>query len=113
VIPFSPARKALVLAVAVVGVGGVSLAIRRTARRAAAPAAARDLSVASDLRGRTVEGVRVVGNTQILTATILNVVRTREGDKFDPQTVQEDYQRVFGCAASPTSRPRSSRRRRA
>jgi outer membrane protein insertion porin family len=57
---------------------------------------ARDLSVAGDLRGRIVEGVRIVGNQQILTASILNVVRTREGDKFDPQTVQEDYQRVFG-----------------
>ncbi len=57
---------------------------------------ARDLSVTADLRGRTVEGVRVTGNAQVLTATILNVVRTREGDKFDPQTVQEDYQRIFG-----------------
>ena len=56
----------------------------------------RDLSVAGDLRGRTVEGVRVVGNQQILTSTILNVVQTREGDRFDPQTVQEDYQRIFG-----------------
>ncbi|MBC7784760.1 MAG: BamA/TamA family outer membrane protein [Burkholderiales bacterium] len=56
----------------------------------------RDLSVAADLKGRTVEGVRVAGNQQVLTASILNVVRTREGDKFDPQTVQEDYQRIFG-----------------
>ncbi|HEX8342242.1 MAG TPA: BamA/TamA family outer membrane protein [Tepidisphaeraceae bacterium] len=63
---------------------------------AAQSTAPRDLSVASDLRGRTVEGLRVVGNQSILTATILNVVRTREGDKFDPATVQEDYQRVFG-----------------
>lgn len=58
--------------------------------------AARDLSITSDLKGRTVEGVRVVGNDKVLTATILNVVRTREGDKFDPATVQEDYQRIFG-----------------
>ncbi len=57
---------------------------------------ARDLSVAGDLKGRTVEGVRIVGNQAVLTASILNVVRTREGDKFDPATVQEDYQRVFG-----------------
>ena len=49
-----------------------------------------------DLKGRTVEGVKVIGNSQVLTATILNVVRTREGDKFDPKTVQEDYQRIFG-----------------
>jgi outer membrane protein assembly complex protein YaeT len=57
---------------------------------------ARELSVTSELRGRTVEGVRVVGNERVLTATILNVVRTREGEKFEPQTVQEDYQRIFG-----------------
>jgi len=57
---------------------------------------ARDVSAAADLRGRTVEGVRVIGNQKVLAASILNVVRTREGDAFDPQTVQEDYQRVFG-----------------
>jgi outer membrane protein insertion porin family len=56
----------------------------------------RDISIAADLRGRTVEGVRVVGQQKVLVATILNVVRTREGDAFDPQTVQEDYQRIFG-----------------
>ncbi len=61
-----------------------------------APAGPRDISVAADLKGRTVEGVRVAGNTKVLTASILNVVRTREGDKFDPATVQEDYQRIFG-----------------
>ena len=60
------------------------------------PERPRDLSVTADLKGRNVEAVRVVGNKQVLTATILNVVRTHEGDKFDPQTVQEDYQRIFG-----------------
>ncbi|MGN6507595.1 MAG: POTRA domain-containing protein, partial [Tepidisphaeraceae bacterium] len=58
--------------------------------------APRDLSVTADLKGRTVEGVKVIGNREVVTASILNVVRTREGDKFDPATVQEDYQRIFG-----------------
>ena len=52
----------------------------------------------NELRGRTVEDVRVLGNTQVSTAIILNVVRTRAGDKFDPATVEEDYQRdVFAA----------------
>jgi len=49
----------------------------------------------NDLRGRTVEDVRVLGNTQVSTAIILNVVRTHVGDKFDPATVEEDYQRIY------------------
>src|SRR5688572_27960081 len=49
----------------------------------------------NELRGRTVEDVRVLGNTQVSTAIILNVVRTRVGDKFDPATVEEDYQRIY------------------
>jgi outer membrane protein insertion porin family len=53
-------------------------------------------SAAESLRGRTVEDVRVVGNTQVSTAVILNLVRTHEGDKFDPATVAEDYQRIYG-----------------
>lgn len=64
-----------------------------------------------DLRGRTVEAVRVLGNTSVSTPVILNSVRIREGDKFDPETLQEDYQRVYGlkkfaqvdAKAEPTS----------
>lgn len=48
------------------------------------------------LRGRTIEAVRVMGNRTVPTPVILNAIRTREGDKFDPDTVQEDYQRVYG-----------------
>lgn len=84
-------RRAIALAVAAVCFAGVAEPVY-----AQSQSPERDLAIASDLRGRTVEGVRVVGNNQVLTATILNVVRTREGDKFDPQTVQEDYQRIFG-----------------
>ncbi len=50
----------------------------------------------SALRGRTVQEVRVLGNTTVSSAVILNLVRTHEGDKFDPATVEEDYQRIYG-----------------
>jgi outer membrane protein insertion porin family len=55
-----------------------------------------DVSAAGQLAGRTVEAVRVVGNTQVSTSVILQLVRTREGDKFDPATVVGDYQRIYG-----------------
>ena len=47
------------------------------------------------LRGRTVERVRVLGNATVPTASILNLIRTREGERYDPETVEEDYQRVY------------------
>jgi outer membrane protein assembly complex protein YaeT len=53
-------------------------------------------SAVAPLAGRTVEGVRVLGNQTVSTAIILNLVRTREGSKFDPATVEEDYQRIYG-----------------
>jgi outer membrane protein insertion porin family len=53
-------------------------------------------SAADAFKGRTVEDVRVIGNAQVSTAVILNLVRTHEGDKFDPATVAEDYQRIYG-----------------
>jgi outer membrane protein insertion porin family len=49
-----------------------------------------------ELRGQTVEDVRVLGNKQVPTSVILNAVRTRPGDPFDPDTVREDYQRIYG-----------------
>lgn len=67
---------------------------------AAVPAATRPARSGSmayaALAGRPVEDVRVLGNTQVSSTVILNVVRTRAGDKFDPDTVQEDYQRIYG-----------------
>jgi len=47
-------------------------------------------------KGRTVEDVRIIGNNSVSAATIRNLIRTHEGDKFDPATVEEDYQRVYG-----------------
>jgi outer membrane protein insertion porin family len=52
--------------------------------------------VSPELIGRTVEEVRIVGNSQVSSQVILNLVRTHEGDKFDPATVEEDYQRIYG-----------------
>ena len=49
-----------------------------------------------DLKGRTIEDVRVIGNSSVSVAAIRNLIRTHEGDKFDPVTVEEDYQRVYG-----------------
>lgn len=48
------------------------------------------------LVGRRVEEVRVTGNRTVSTATIKNLIRTREGERYDPATVQEDYQRIYG-----------------
>jgi len=59
-------------------------------------------------RGKPVEGVPYPGNRQVSSSVIANVIRTREGQKFDPATVEEDYQRIFTSRNSPTSRPRSS-----
>jgi outer membrane protein insertion porin family len=52
--------------------------------------------VLPEFRGRIVEEVRVEGNSaQVPTSVILNMVRTREGDKFDAAAVEEDYQRIY------------------
>lgn len=48
-----------------------------------------------ELAGRIVQAVRVVGNDRTPASVILQVVRTRAGEKFDPQTVEEDYQRIY------------------
>ena len=39
--------------------------------------------------------MRVVGNQTVSEAEILNAVRTEAGKPFDPQTVSEDYQRIY------------------
>ena len=61
------------------------------------PATARVVNPANEeFKGRTVEDVRIIGNASVSMATIRNLIRTHEGDKFDPATVEEDYQRVYG-----------------
>jgi outer membrane protein insertion porin family len=54
-----------------------------------------DLPAALAYKGRRVEQIQVLGNTQVSTAVILNLVRTKEGEPFDPATVVEDYQRIY------------------
>jgi outer membrane protein insertion porin family len=55
----------------------------------------RDLAAASEFAGRTVESVEIQGNTQVSTSVIRELIRTREGEKFDPSTAVEDYQRIY------------------
>jgi outer membrane protein insertion porin family len=62
---------------------------------AAGGGAEREVSAAAQYAGRTIDAVRVVGNTQVSTSVILQLVRTRQGDKFDPATVVGDYQRIY------------------
>lgn len=48
-----------------------------------------------ELKGHPVEAVRIVGNTTVSFNIIRNLIRTAVGDKFDPASVQDDYQRIF------------------
>lgn len=70
-----------------------------TAAHAAAPTTRPSLptrvAAAPELAGRVVRDVRIVGNTQVSAAVIRNAIRTRPGDRFDPATVEEDYQRIY------------------
>ena len=61
---------------------------------------------AEPFKGRTVEAVRIVGNTAVSNAVIRNLIRTREGDNFDPATAVEDAQRVYGLRKFVNVEPR-------
>jgi outer membrane protein insertion porin family len=68
---------------------------------AQAPPATRPSSaIPPEYTGRTVEEVRLIGKNRPLSSEvqseISHVVRTQEGDKFDPDTVAGDYQRIYG-----------------
>lgn len=56
---------------------------------------AANFALMPELRGKNVDDIRIFGNSQVPTAVISNVIRTREGQPFDPQTVEEDYERIF------------------
>jgi hypothetical protein len=47
------------------------------------------------LKGRTVEAVTVLGNVQVPTSIIRNVIRTKVGDPYDPVGVHDDYLRIY------------------
>ena len=71
-------------------------------QRGPAPApTTRSLSaVPPEMIGRTVEQVKLLARPRPLTsaeqAQVLAQIRTHEGDKFEPTTVEGDYQRVYG-----------------
>lgn len=52
-------------------------------------------SITPELAGRRVERVDVTGNTTVSYAIIRHLIRTKEGDRFDPATAEEDYHRIF------------------
>ena len=65
-------------------------------RPASQPSTRPDASaISAALKGRTVEAIRVQGNVQVSTSVILNQVRSREGEPFDPATVEDDYKRIY------------------
>lgn len=51
--------------------------------------------VSAQLKGKRIESIRVTGNNQVAASVILNQVRSREGEPFDPTTVEEDYKRIY------------------
>ncbi len=67
---------------------------RPAAPAAPAPGATRP-SATPALAGRVVEDVRILGNKTVSTASIKNLIRTRAGERYDPATVEEDYQRIY------------------
>ena len=53
------------------------------------------VSATPQLQGRVIEQVRILGNAQVPTSIIRNVIRSASGDKYDPATVEDDYRRVY------------------
>ena len=89
--------KAALLAAALAAGPLVAPALAQTAPAATRPAEGTAYAgPLEDLAGRTVEDVRFTGNSTVPLPTLLNTVRTRAGERFDPRTVREDYQRLFG-----------------
>ena len=88
-----PATTRLAAAVIALGLAVPPAAAQQAGPRPSPLPAGRSSSTPA-LRGRTVEGVRVIGNNTVSTASILNLIRTRQGDIYDPETVEEDYQRI-------------------
>jgi outer membrane protein assembly factor BamA len=49
----------------------------------------------AELRGKPVRDIIIRGNTQVSKTAIRNVIRTRVGEPYDPDTHAEDYRRIF------------------
>ncbi len=94
-IHFAGQTRKLALAV-MVGVAGAAAHTAIAQSNPLTPPAAFRTGAATPLAGKTVEDVRIVGNREVSTAVIANVIRTRRGEPYDPATVEEDYQRVYG-----------------
>lgn len=81
------------MAAVLLGAGWRHSSQAQTTQPTTAPS--RTFNVAPELTGKRVEAIRIVGNRDVSNNVIMNVVRTREGQPFDPSTVEEDYQRIF------------------
>jgi len=79
---------------------GLAAELRAQAPATTQAAIATSRPAVDELAGRNIEDVRILGRNRPLSgATVADIrhqVRSREGSKFDPETVREDYQRVFG-----------------
>jgi len=80
---------------AVVGLGCL-IPAQVLAQPAPATAQALPAGASAPLAGRKIQDIRVVGNKQVPTAVILNLVRSQVGEPLDPATVEDDYQRIYG-----------------
>ena len=78
-------RNVLAVSVALLSLFALATHAQTTTARSATP----------ELAGRPVEEVRILGNAQVPTSVIQKVIRTAPGSKYDPGTVQDDYQRIF------------------
>lgn len=96
--PLPSMRKQLASLLIVAACLPVPLMAQSTQPAPAPPAAVgspRALPIAPELRGKRIEAVRIVGNVQVTPAVIYNVIRTHEGEPFEPTTVEEDIKRIF------------------
>src|SRR5687767_14734665 len=72
-----------------------ALAQEEPAAPPAGPARPSRVRWAPELTGGVVDEVRILGNTRVPSAVIRNAVRTKPGDRLDPATIEEDYQRIY------------------
>jgi outer membrane protein insertion porin family len=103
------AAKKLVCAILPVLAAGTlpaTVCLAQAAPPATAPRTPAGMGAAEQFKGRTVEDVRVVGNNAVSVAAIRNLIRTREGEPFDPATAVEDAQRVYGLRKFVNVEPR-------
>jgi len=84
-----------IMAALIVAAVAVRLVLAQTPTTLPGVTIAPGSAIAPELKGRNVEEVRLLGNTTVSSAVIRNLIRTIEGQTFDPATVEEDYQRIY------------------